>query len=233
MKLTAQLLKASALCVALFCVAPHVQAQTTDLQALVRTISGNATYSIKGQGVLPIKQGMRLPAGSVIHTGSGTVLDLFLGRGAGVLRMKENTTLGLDQLTSTDTGSEVLSDTQLTLMEGEMLASVTKLPAGSHYEVKTPDGILGVRGTRFRARVPGGISVLDGTVVFAKEGSAHIVNGPGEYIPNSGNAPRALTPDEIPPLNREFQGLDLPGATARRIPPVPPADSFLSPIRGG
>jgi hypothetical protein len=96
--------------------------------------------------------GFRLEASS--QTGSGTTVDLFLGRGTGVVRVKENTTLGLSKLTATDSGDEQLTETELTVPRGEILGSVNKLPSGSHYEIKTPDGLAGVRGTRYRISVP-------------------------------------------------------------------------------
>lgn len=233
MKLTARLLKATTVWVAALAVASAVQAQTRDIQALVRSVSGNATFSLEGQAPIVIKNGARIPAGSTIRTGAGASVDLFLGRGSGVVRLTSNSILGIDQLGVSDTGSDIVTETQLNLLGGEMLGNVNKLSAGSHYEIKTPQGIAGVRGTRYRIRVPGGISVLEGTVVFVQEGKAHVIKAPGFYDPGSNQPVRPLTADEIPLLQQQFQGLDNGPTQPNRVPPPPPQAMHLSPVIGG
>ena len=232
MKLTARLFKVTTVWVAALAVASAVQAQTRDTQALVRSVSGSATFSLEGQAPLPVKNGARIPAGTIIRTGVGSSVDLFLGRGAGVLRVGPSTFLGLDQLGVSDTGSDLVTETQLNLMGGEILGNVNKLSAGSRYEIKTPQGIAGVRGSRYRIRVPGGISVLDGTVVFVQDGKAHAIKGPGFYDPGSNLPVRPLTGDEIPLLERQLQGLEIGPLQPNRIPPPPPQAMHLSPVIG-
>jgi hypothetical protein len=80
--------------------------------------------------------------------------------------LTENTTLGLDKLTLTDTGADTVVEVQLNLPEGTILGNVGKLSAASKYEVKVPNGVAGVRGTRYRISSTGYTVVLDGTVVF-------------------------------------------------------------------
>jgi hypothetical protein len=230
MKLTARLLKATTVWLAALGVASAVHAQSRDMQALVRSVSGSATFNVEGQPALPIKAGARLPAGATIRTGAGSSVDLFLGRGAGVLRLGENGILGIEKLSISDTGSDIVTDTQLNLLGGEILGTVNKLSGGSHYEIKTPAGLAGVSGGQYRIQVPGTISVLTGTLVFVQDGKAHVVKGPGEYDPGSPNpAVRRLRADEIPTLQQAFQGLDNNPQPAR-IPPPPPQSIRLSPI---
>ena len=231
MKLTARLLKGCTLWMAAVALTTTVHAQTRELQAMVRSVSGGATYSLGSKSGLPLRSGSRLPAGSIVRTGVGGNVELFLGRGAGVVQVKENTTLGLSKLTATDSGDEVLTETELSLPAGEILGNVNKLPSGSHYEIKTPDGLAGVRGTRFRIQVPGGISVLDGTLVFVKDGKTNVVKGPGFFDPGSANPVRPLTPEELPLLRRQFEGGGVPREVAQ-IPAPAPQDEFLSPIGG-
>ena len=94
------------------------------------------------------------------------MVDLFLGNSAGVVRLTENTTLGLDKLTLTKTGADTVVEVQLNLPEGTILGNVGKLSAASKYEVKVPNGVAGIRGTRYRISSTGYTVVLDGTVVF-------------------------------------------------------------------
>jgi hypothetical protein len=65
------------------------------------------------------------------------------------IRLTENSLLTIDKLTTTDTGADTVSDTELDLKQGVLLASVKKLSAAAQYIVKTPTGIVGVRGTQF------------------------------------------------------------------------------------
>lgn len=66
-----------------------------------------------------------------------------------VVRVMANSELVIDKLTTTDTGADTVSDTELDLKKGSIYASVKKLSAASQYLVKTPTGIAGVRGTQF------------------------------------------------------------------------------------
>jgi hypothetical protein len=66
-----------------------------------------------------------------------------------VVRMQPNTTLVIDKLTTTSSGADTVSDTELDLKKGSIFASVKKLSPAAQYLVKTPTGIAGVRGTQF------------------------------------------------------------------------------------
>jgi hypothetical protein len=66
-----------------------------------------------------------------------------------VIRLMGNSILVIDKLTTTDTGADTVSDTELNLKQGSIYASVKKLSPAAQYLVKTPTGIAGVRGTKF------------------------------------------------------------------------------------
>lgn len=65
------------------------------------------------------------------------------------VRVMPNSTLGIDKLTTTSSGADTVSDTELDLKQGGIYASVKKLSPAAQYIVKTPTGIAGVRGTEF------------------------------------------------------------------------------------
>ena len=65
-----------------------------------------------------------------------------------VVRVLAGSLLIIDKLTTTDTGADTVSDTELNLKQGGIYASVKKLSPASQYLVKTPTGIAGVRGTQ-------------------------------------------------------------------------------------
>jgi hypothetical protein len=161
-----QVLKLAAVVAGVLAFSFITQAQTQPSKAEVRAVKGTATYTVAGGPAQPLKVGTILPAGSVVKTAAASMVDLFLGNSAGVVRLTENTTLGLDKLTLTDTGADTVVEVQLNLPEGTILGNVGKLSAASKYEVKVPNGVAGIRGTRYRISSTGYTVVLDGTVVF-------------------------------------------------------------------
>jgi hypothetical protein len=66
-----------------------------------------------------------------------------------VVRLMPHSTLVIDKLTTTSSGADTVSDTELDLKRGTIYASVKKLSPAAQYLVKTPTGIAGVRGTEF------------------------------------------------------------------------------------
>jgi len=62
--------------------------------------------------------------------------------------MRPNTTLGIDKLTVPDSDPTVISDCQLDLKKGKILASVKKVSPSSEYLIKIPNGVAAVRGTQ-------------------------------------------------------------------------------------
>src|SRR5580765_428335 len=149
-------------------------AQTVHGKAEVRAVKGVAVYSAAGGPSMPLKAGTILGPGATVKTGANSTVDLFLGNSAGVLRLTENTTLALDKLTLTDTGADTAVDVQLGLTEGTILGNVNKLSAASRYEIKTPNGVAGIRGTRFRMSSNSFIVLMDGTLVYV-----YVPPGPG------------------------------------------------------
>lgn len=157
---------ASATLTAVVLLSLNVSAQTQPGRAEVRAVKGSANYSIAGGAPQPLKVGIILPSGAVVKTEAESSVDLFLGNSAGVVRVTENTTLGLDKLSLTDTGAETVVEVQLNVPEGTILNNVNKLSAASKYEIKLPNGVAGIRGTRVRCSSTGYIVLLDGTLVF-------------------------------------------------------------------
>lgn len=78
-----------------------------------------------------------------------------------IIRLTPNTILAIDKLTTTDTGADTVSDTELDLKQGKIYASVKKLSGASQYTIKIPNGIAGVRGTWFSLDAGGGTAVYE------------------------------------------------------------------------
>jgi hypothetical protein len=81
-----------------------------------------------------------------------------------VVRLMANSQLVIDKLTTTSSGADTVSDTELDLKAGSMYASVKKLSPAAQYLVKTPTGIAGVRGTEFSITLNADGSIKDLTV---------------------------------------------------------------------
>ena len=80
-----------------------------------------------------------------------------------VIRVTPDTTIGINKLTTVDTGADTVSDTELDLKKGKIFASVKKLTGASQYLIKLPNGIAGVRGTQFSISSEGNTSVYHST----------------------------------------------------------------------
>jgi hypothetical protein len=148
------------------------QAEPVKNSATIRSVrstsggGGHADYSTDaGSNWKKASVGTRLQQGSVIRTAPGTVCDLFLGDNGPVVRVTENTQLGIDALTVDRTGQENVIETQLDLRNGRILGNVKHLAAASKYEVKTPLGVAGIRGTQYDISANGRVHVFDGTVI--------------------------------------------------------------------
>ncbi len=118
--------------------------------AQVKKVVGSVTYTdAKGGG--PLTEGQILFQGATITTGAGSYADLFLGVNGDSLRVEADSTLALNKLEYTR-AAEVVVNTELEVKKGATIANVVnKLSKASKYEIKTPAGVAGIRGTVLRA----------------------------------------------------------------------------------
>ena len=187
-------------------------AQAGGGSARVLHLVGNAQYSTDGAKTWqPLKVGDVVAPGAVVQTASGSSMDLVLANKeesllqqvnptpsmtfrpqgeatADVIRMYENTVLGVDKLTFTQTGADVVTETQLDLRRGKIFGSVKKMSGASRYEVKYPTGVASIRGTVFILYYTGVLSVYSGNITESPtSGAPPVTVGAGyEYDPSSG-----------------------------------------------
>ena len=206
--------------------ATALNAQTQPGKAKVQAISGSAVFSVAGGPAVPLKVGTVLDQGATVRTAKDSTVDLFLGRSAGMLRIVENTTLALEKLALIDTGADTVVDVQVSLPEGTMLFDVEKLSAASKYEIKVPNGVAGIRGTRGRINSAGFIVLREGRFVFV-----HVPPG-GQPRPYTLVAPptvyftpvegvKPAPPELVRELDNQFRGLSRGGEAAYPAPPTP------------
>src|ERR1041385_7600538 len=151
------------------------QAETKHNRAVVRAIHGSGAQvsNNKGQSWAPAKVGQFLSANSVVKTSTDTTVDLFLGDNGPVVRVTPATSMGIDKLDVDNTGIEKVIETQLDLRSGRILGSVKKMAAASKYEVKTPVGVAGIRGTEYSIDARGKVTIVTGAavVVYVVDGT--------------------------------------------------------------
>jgi FecR protein len=120
-----------------------------------------------------------------------------------IVRLSGGTTLKIDTLTVSDTGVDTVSDTELDLQAGRIFASVKKLDESSKYLVKIPNGIAGVRGTKFTLGADGSAGCIEHSVWLAFGGAAPTtvqVNAGDQYNPATGQS-GPLSPATLSLLN--------------------------------
>jgi hypothetical protein len=231
-----------AIAVAAFVGAMHVQAAPQQNEAVVRGVRGTANYSTdRGSNWKDLKVGTKLRQNSIIRTAPGATVDLFLNENGPVVRVTENTTLGIDRLTFDKAGPDTVIETQLDLRSGRILGNVKHLAAASKYEVKTPQGVAGIRGTKYDISADGKVKITDGNAV-----AVYVVGGRTSSTPvgpnqvatpptTAGGQPglAPLSPAEVKAIND-----NIPGGPPPPYGPVTPVTvltvtPILEQIQGG
>ena len=202
-------------------------------KAVVRNVRGSAQYADAGQW-LPLKVGQVLKPGSTIRTANDSQVDLFMDQNGPVVRLVENTTLGIDKLNFESTGIDTVIETQLDLKSGRVIGIVRKMAHDSKYEIKTPNGVAGIRGTEYDVSATSVVRVISGSlvVVYVKSDGTvitQVVNAGEMFVPSDG-AVRPIPNDELARLSSELN--DLRGAPSAELKVEEPIRIFVSPTTG-
>jgi hypothetical protein len=199
----------------------------------VSKVVGQPTYSRAGGAWEPLKKSMVLRAGDVIKTDGQSTVDVGLGANNGEIRVLQASEMAFDKLTYKKTGLETIHDTQLNLRAGTLCGNVHKMPAGAKYEVKTPRGVAGIRGTKYRISANGDCVAIGGTVVqsLLQQDGVTIKTftvQDGQALMAAGGEVRNATPQELQDL-----GGNIPSPTPTTgavTPTTPPTEPFVSPV---
>jgi hypothetical protein len=203
-------------------------------KAVVRSIRGQAQYQEAGGQWLQLNVGQVLKAGSTVRTASDSHADLFLDQNGPVVRLVENTTLGLDKLNYTSTGVDTIIETQLDLKSGRILGIVRKMADQSKYEIKTPNGVAGIRGTEYDLTATSVMRVVSGSMVMVyvkSDGTVvtQVVNTNEMFVPSDG-AVKLIPADQLSQLVPEIR--DMEGAPVVALTVEEPIKIFISPLAG-
>jgi hypothetical protein len=163
---------------------------------------GTSTLQLKGQSTpsaVPAKRGAPVAAGSVIRTGANGYVTVQLADGS-ILKIQADTEARLDQ--SQQFESAGFFSSMWSVMQGRVEALVTHLTGGEpRFRIKTPQAVLGVRGTEFRvdtdvARAQTRGETLTGAVGVRGKDEALVKAGYGTLVDTTHQvaAPRPLPP---------------------------------------
>jgi hypothetical protein len=119
--------------------------------ATVRTVHGVATYSFGGV-TKDLKPGMMLDPGVTVNTGADSYVYLNINGSMSAVRVSAETTLVLEKMDRIG-GREGDTETMLNIQAGSILGQVQKVGANSRYEITTPHGVAGIRGTDWSVNV--------------------------------------------------------------------------------
>jgi hypothetical protein len=220
MKLTASFSRIVAAFVALGVAAVFSAAQAAETgRVLVKGVSGGkASYSTDGKTFKPLKVGARLSEKAVVRTEDGAKVDMVVQQGntyQSVVRAEQKTQLGFDSLQYEDIGENTVVENKFDLPEGQVVGNVAKIAAASKYEIATPNGVAGIRGTQYSVSSSGAVTVVSGrvsvtiarTITNAATGATQVVT-----VQVSVEAGQTFTP---PPLTAEGTATLVQMATAQ------------------
>lgn len=119
--------------------------------AVITELSGHAIYLSSGASDWQEAAiGTVLHESDIIKTAEDTHCTLlFTGMSEATVRMRPNSVLELTAVS----GAEDADDTELELTVGSILVKAEKLKGASQFEVKTPNSVVGIRGTEFEVMV--------------------------------------------------------------------------------
>jgi hypothetical protein len=206
--------------------ANSASAQTTPGVIKAGKVDGAEVTRLTADGQsLPLRNGDMLIETDTIVTGRGSSVVLVFANGSSV-RVGSDSKLNIEQFKMDPLGEEIavgkltnepsVSQTELRLDYGEMVGDVKKLNTASNFNIRTPVGAAGIRGTQFRIvfRPTGDgrafnfqISTAEGLVVF--EGTTP---GGSSALPVADQQEIVITA-QVDPNTGQITGLSVPANT--------------------
>lgn len=123
--------------------------------------SGTVDVLLEGAaGYVSAQEGMMLEAGDKIKTASGASAEVsFNEDNTNLVRISENSAVKVS----------LSGDEKLEMDEGEVFTSISNLPSGSAFEIRTPTAVSGARGTDWVTKV-----TEEGTDVEAMDNTPYV-----------------------------------------------------------
>jgi hypothetical protein len=246
----------------------NVSAQTQAGQIKAARVEGEVSKVTKDGSSIKIKNGDALTESDIVTTGKGSSVVLIFMNGSTV-KLGADSRLAIDEFKMDPLAASVkvsdlkaeptVSKTSLNLAYGELVGDVKHLntSAGSYYNIKTPVGAAGIRGTQFRIvfrptsdgkAFTFTLSTAEGLVLFTgtTQGSGAPVDVPlNQEVVVTGNVDPAtgqitlLTPIATQPISAEakqqiavaVEQVVQQAQQTNFTPPTPPPNDVPPPIQ--
>jgi hypothetical protein len=116
-------------------------------KAIVRTVHGTVTYTTAAGATAALKVNTELEPGSTVITGPDSYAYLNINGMTSTVRVAPDTTLAIPTMDRIGEARDSDTETMLDIKTGEIEGNVKKITGNSTYEIKTPHGVAGIRGT--------------------------------------------------------------------------------------
>jgi hypothetical protein len=155
------------------------------------TIKGDVSYKLAGTSqYLPLVAGTAIPQGATIKTGAGSIAVIVFGSGS-TASIRPDSEIEITKFEQEAFSGPLPSDsepsvsnTQLKVVNGQVVSKVSKLKKGSEFVVNSPVGAAGVRGTIFSVTYNAATGFYSVQVV---EGGVVLQTITGQTVPLSEN----------------------------------------------
>jgi hypothetical protein len=214
-----------------FASAQNASARETSVTAL----AGDARYSKGGGAFVPLSIGTKLSEGDVIKTGAGSHVDIDLGD-VGLMQLAPNSTFAVRSLKVTPTAADVVTETDLDLKSGAIYFKVNKLSKASRFEITTPKGIAGIRGSAGLMTADGQLTMTEGTAGIAYPNNGGVdtfIVHDGETVGPSDRPPHRASEEVLRDIAEALRDAATHGIGRDVQPFVPPLEPFISPVLPG
>jgi hypothetical protein len=202
----------------------------TKRQARVSALAGTVTYAKGGSGDFrPVAVGDVLQEGDVIKTGAGSHVDIDLGNNVGIIQLTPSSTLALRTLTI-DNGADVVTETDSELRQGALYFKVNKLAKASRFEIATPKGVAGIRGTAGYLTSEGQLTISEGLAGMAFSPTEVVIVKAGEMVSATDRQPRPAPGIVLREIVESLRDALTHGIGRDIRPFVPPVEPFISPV---
>jgi len=150
---------------------------------VIKVTGSSAQLLTAGGRKTPLTEGLFIQQGSKILTGADSTVSLVFENGSSV-QVEPSSQFSIDEFVQDPFNSENLdynkleksptrSVTRISISEGEMIFDVAKQKSGSNFQITTPVGVAGIRGTSGSAGSRG-FGLATGSASFAPRGGTPI-----------------------------------------------------------
>lgn len=228
--------KAMALAVAALVAIPVLAQNASTRVARVSALAGDVRYSTGGGAYVPVAIGTKLQEGDEIKTAAGSHVDIDMGDNVGMVQVAPNSVFKITTIRTTTTQAEKLTETELNLKSGAMYFKVNRLAKGSRYEISTPKGIAGIRGTSGYLTADGQLTIGEGMagIAFPNNGGVDtFIVHDGETVGPNDKPPHAASSDVLRDIVDALRDATTHGIGHDIQPFVPGVEPFISPTLPG